>query len=103
MDPHENSWEDLTGLALESTQRSPTRPVDIHARPTPDVASNGTERRITSLEITTMDHFNREETKISNGATESTSWDWGFKQLKRVLKAVKGAATYQVVDFVKRQ
>jgi hypothetical protein len=104
MDSHENGWEDLTGLTLESTQRSPTtEPVSIYTGPTPDVAPNGTEVRITSLEITTRDHFNIEETGIGNGATESTSWDWGFKQLKRVLKAAKGAATYQVVDFVKKQ
>jgi hypothetical protein len=82
MDSHENGWEDLTGLALESTQHSPTTgPVDIHTGPTPDEASNGTEILI----------------------TESTSWDWGFNQLKRALRAAKGAATFQVVDFIKKQ
>jgi hypothetical protein len=82
MDSHENGWEDLTGLALERTQHSPTiGPMDIHIGLTPDEAPNGTEVRI----------------------TESTSWDWGFKQLKGALRAAKGAATFQVVDFIKKQ
>jgi hypothetical protein len=93
MDSHENGWEDLTGLALESTQRSPTTgPVDMHTGPTPNVALNGAEVR-----------SNEEETGIGNGGTELTSWDWGLKQLKRVLGAAKGVATSQVVDFIKEQ
>jgi hypothetical protein len=82
MDSYENSWEDLTGLALESTRHSlATGPVDIHIGPTPDEAPKGTEVQ----------------------TTESTSWDWGYKQLKGALRAAKGAATSQVVDFIKKQ
>jgi len=106
MDSHDNSWEVLTGLPLESTQRSSTNVlVDIHAGPAPDVAPNGTEVRIASSAVTTGDHLRREETGIGNqnAATESMSWDWAFKQLRKTLKAVKGAATYQVVEFVKKQ
>jgi hypothetical protein len=104
MDSHEHGWEDLTGLTLESTQRSPTTgSVGTHIRPTPAIAPDGTKARIASLEITTTGDFNREETGIGNGATDSTSWDWGFTQLKRYLSVAKGAATYQVVDFVKKQ
>ena len=83
MDSHDNSWEDFTGLTLESTQRSPsTGPVDIHAGPTPDVAPNSTEVRITSLEVTAGGYFNKEESGIGNGETESMFWDLGFQTAK---------------------
>jgi len=61
MDSHDNSWEDLIGLDLESAQRSSTNgSVDIHAGAAPDVAPNGTEVRIAGSEMTPADHFNRE-------------------------------------------
>ena len=31
------------------------------------------------------------------------SWDWGFKQLRKTLKAAKKAAAYPLVEFVKKQ
>jgi hypothetical protein len=81
MDSHENGWEDLTGLTIESTQHEvATETIDIHTGPTSDVP-NGTEVMI----------------------TESTSWDWGYNQLTGALRAAKGAATIQVVDFIKKQ
>jgi hypothetical protein len=30
-------------------------------------------------------------------------YSWGFGYLKKILKAAKGAATFQVVDYIKRQ
>jgi hypothetical protein len=38
---------------------------------------------------------------VEDKATGALSW--GFRSLKKILKAAKGAATFQVVEFIKKQ